>query len=92
MGNNKFSPAIGDEARRLIGLWIKSRRKELGWSQAKLAEIAGIRQGTVKDLELGRNYEINTLVSILGSMRGKLFIEWADINSIAGIDINLSAN
>ena len=76
---------IANTARKLIGAFIKERRKELGWSQAFLANKSEIRQATVNDVENGRNYEINTLLAILGAMRGFVSIEWREMDSIPGM-------
>lgn len=36
-----------------IGSRIRQRRKELGYTQVELAKLAGIKQGTLSDLETG---------------------------------------
>lgn len=73
-----------DKARQLIGDFIKERRKEVGYSQEELANMAGIRRATLTELEAGGPFTINTLLAILGILRGQFFIEWADIESIPG--------
>ncbi len=80
MSNN---PDLRDIARGLIGNFIRERRTQLGWSQEKLSDLANIRRVTVTDVEAGRNYNMNTLLAILGAMRGHVVqIEWKDIESI----------
>jgi transcriptional regulator with XRE-family HTH domain len=80
--DKKFNPKVADKARQLIGQFIKERRDELGWSQQKLADMADIRKATLIDVEAGRTYNMNTLLAILGCLRGKLNIEWQDIDSM----------
>jgi HTH-type transcriptional regulator / antitoxin HipB len=38
-----------------LGLYIKSRRKELGWSQTRLAEVAGVSRRWITALENGKS-------------------------------------
>ena len=83
----KFNPKVADIAREKIGQFVRSRRTELGWSQQKVSDIADVRQATVNDVEMGRNYTINTLLAILGSMRCELQIIGHDIDSVPGFQI-----
>ena len=78
----KFNPAVADTARKLIGDFVKDRRSEVGYTQQQLAEMAGISRLTLIDLEAGKNYEVNTLIAVLGCLRGELKIEWRDIDSV----------
>lgn len=80
----KFNPKVADKARELIGQHIRSRRNQLGWTQDQLASVADIRRATVTDVENGKPYELNTLIAIIGSMRGELQLIWNDIDSIPG--------
>lgn len=82
----KFNPKIADEGRKIIGKFLRDRREELGWSQQQLAECAGVKRLTIIHVEAGKPSETNTLLAILGCMRGKIFIEWQDINSVAGME------
>lgn len=82
----KFNPKVADIAREKIGQFVRSRRTELGWSQQKVSDIADLRQATVNDVEQGRNYNINTLIAILGTMRCELQIVAHDIESPPGFD------
>lgn len=47
-----------------IGSRVKQRRKELGWSQVKLARLAGVSQGTIGNLESGLRDKPKDLLSI----------------------------
>ena len=80
----KINPKDADKARQLIGEFIRERRKDLRYSQEELANMAQIRQATLSDMETGCQVKTNTLLAVLGVLRGKIFIEWADINSIPG--------
>lgn len=78
----KFNPKVADKARQLIGDFIKERREYVGYTQEELSKMAGIRKATLIDVEKGRPCSLNTLLAILGCLRGKLNIEWQDIDSI----------
>lgn len=83
---NKFNPKIADVMRKLIGNFVRERRNEQGLTLEQLAKQAGIRKQTLIDLELGRNYEINTLAAIIGCLRGELQIVWKDPETMPGFD------
>lgn len=77
-----FNPLVADTARKLIADFIKERRKEVGYSQEQLAEMAQIRKATLVGVEAGRAYNFNTLLAILGCLRGEIQIIWKDIDSL----------
>jgi DNA-binding XRE family transcriptional regulator len=77
-----FNPFVADTERKLIADFIKQRRKEVGYSQEQLAEMAQIRKATLVDVEAGKPYNFNTLLAILGCLRGELQIIWKDIESL----------
>ena len=78
----EFNPKVADTARKIIADFIKERRKEVGYTQEQLSEMAGIRKATLVDVEAGRPYNFNTLLAILGCLRGELQIIWKDIESL----------
>lgn len=78
----KFNPKVADTARKLIANYIKERRKEISYTQEQLSEMAGIRKATLVDVEAGRAYNFNTLLAILGCLRGEIQIIWKDIESM----------
>lgn len=80
--DRKFNSSIADTARKLIGDYIRERRKEVGYSQEQLASMAQIRKATLIDVEAGRSYNFNTLLAIIGCLRGELQIMWKDIDSL----------
>jgi DNA-binding XRE family transcriptional regulator len=69
--DKKFNPLVAGTARKLIADYIKQRRKKVGYSQEQLAEMAQIRKATLVDVEAGKPYNFNTLLAILGCLRGK---------------------
>lgn len=79
--DNKFNPKVADKARELIGKFIKERRTELKITQQQLAEMANVRKATVIDVEAGCSYNFNTLLAILGMLRGEFQIIWKDPES-----------
>ena len=52
---------------------IKELRQEKGYSQTKLAELAGTTQNTISSLKIGAGYNARGVVSLVG-MSG--FITW----------------
>ena len=63
------------------------RRKELNLSQSDLANMSGLRQASISDIEKGKvNYTIASLIAILCSLRCELQIESKEIDSIPGFD------
>lgn len=77
-----FNPLVAETARKIIADFIKERRKEVGYTQVQLAEMAGIRKATIVDVEAGKPYNFNTLLAILGCLRGELQIIWKDIENM----------
>lgn len=78
----EFNPKAADTARKIIADFMKERRKEVGYTQVQLAEMAGIRKATLVEVEAGRAYNFNTLLAILGCLRGEIQIIWKDIDSL----------
>lgn len=37
-----------------FGVWVRSKREELGWTQAKLSMVSGIPQTTISGWETGK--------------------------------------
>lgn len=59
-----------------IGGMIRVIRTAKGWTQAQLAEEAGLRTATVSDIEKGKlNFEINTLARIATALGFRLDIQ-----------------
>lgn len=51
-----------------IGNTIKRKRKELGWSQSDLAEIAGTTYQTILRMEKGRHTTTESMLAVLKSL------------------------
>lgn len=73
----RYSQTTIDLARRIIGSEIRRRRQELGYSQAKLSELTGIRKATIIDVEKGRNFKSDTFIALMDRLGGVLNIQWA---------------
>lgn len=59
--------------RYLLGLAIRRRRQELGWSQEHLAEIANVHRNFVGHVERGeQNVSIDSLVRFSVSLKTTL--------------------
>jgi transcriptional regulator with XRE-family HTH domain len=48
-------PTTTEELRRQFGAAVARRREALGWSQRKLARVAGLGQDTVSAIERGEH-------------------------------------
>lgn len=73
------------DVKREIGTLIKSIRKERKVSQAELAHTLDVSRTTIQNLELGRNFTIDTLLKackeldLLDSLYAKIVQEGQDI-------------
>ena len=68
--------------RHLLGLAIRRRRRELGWSQEKLSEVADVHRNFVGKIERGeQNVSIDSLVRFSAALKTRL----ADIVKDAGL-------
>lgn len=73
-----YSVSMTDLARtpKQIGSIIQRARKTRGWTQSALAELAGLRQGTISIVESGSNtVKLNTLLAILAALDLELLID-----------------
>lgn len=62
---------------------IKARRKELGITQAKLAEMTGVSRSYICDIETGRmSPSMKTLMRITDSLSLSFFLQRRDGNTI----------
>ena len=62
---------------------IKARRKELGITQAKLAEMTGVSRSYICDTETGRmSPSMKTLMRITDSLSLSFFLQRRDGNTI----------
>ena len=78
----KSSSAKRSHHRYLLGLAIRRRRQELGYSQERLAEIADVHRNFVGHIERGeQNVSIDSLVRFSAALKVKL----ADLFTDAGL-------
>lgn len=56
------------EVKQRIGALIRNIRKQQGFSQSKLAESLDVSRTTIQNLELGRNFTIDTLLKALKAL------------------------
>lgn len=65
------NPRMSDLARtpRQIGTTIQRARKRRGWTQAQLAERAGLRQATISSIETGdKPARLDTILAVLAAL------------------------
>ena len=68
--------------RHLLGLAIRRRRQELGYSQERLAEVADVHRNFVGHIERGeQNVSIDSLARFSAALKTKL----ADLFADAGL-------
>ena len=83
--HNLFDSIEIKDVKREIGTLIKSIRKERKVSQAELAHTLDVSRTTIQNLELGRNFTIDTLLKackeldLLDSLYAKIVQEGQDI-------------
>ncbi|MGH2831546.1 MAG: helix-turn-helix domain-containing protein [Solirubrobacteraceae bacterium] len=64
-----FSELTTDEAVLTeLGRRLASHRLERNWTQAKLAELAGVGQATVQRVERGESVQLTSLVKLLRAL------------------------
>lgn len=65
--------------RYLLGLAIRRRRQELGWSQERLAEVADVHRNFVGHIERGeQNVSIDSLVRFSVALKTRLSALFTD--------------
>lgn len=57
-----------------VGKAIRERRKQLGYSQERLAHRVGIDKGIVSRIENGYNCKLNTLLDVLQALELELVL------------------
>lgn len=80
-----LTPADKDANRLIveIALMIKSRRKDLGYSQDDLADILGISQPMVSQYESGNgNFTVETIAEICAALGMKMNVSFEDLNGV----------
>ena len=51
-----------------LGALVKALRKQRGLSQAQLAESLNVSRTTIQNLELGRNFTVDTFLKVMKEM------------------------
>ena len=75
-------PSKREHHRYLLGLAVRRRRQDLGWSQERLAEIADVHRNFVGHVERGeQNVSIDSLVRFSVALKTSL----ADLFADAGL-------
>jgi len=53
------------DVKKELGALVRAIRKQRGLSQAQLAQSLDISRTTIQNLELGRNFTVNTILKVL---------------------------
>lgn len=82
MGGMEIHSAKRRHHRYLLGLAIRRRRQEMGFSQERLAEVADVHRNFVGHVERGeQNVSIDSLVRFAAALKTSL----ADLFADAGL-------
>jgi transcriptional regulator with XRE-family HTH domain len=56
------------QVKRELGLLVKTLRKQRGLSQIQLAKSLNVSRTTIQNLELGKNFTVDTILKVLKEM------------------------
>lgn len=85
--SRKFNPEVARVARLKIGEAVVIMRKERAYTQEQLSSIAQISKVRLIDVEKGRtDYQVDTLLAILGALQCHIGIYLRDPSAPAGFD------
>ena len=56
------------DVKRELGFLVKALRKQRGLSQVQLAKSLGVSRTTIQNLELGKNFTVDTILKVLKEM------------------------
>lgn len=56
------------EVKQELGFLVKALRKQRGLSQIQLAKSLGVSRTTIQNLELGKNFTVDTIFKVLKEM------------------------
>jgi len=56
------------EVKRELGFLVKALRKQRGLSQMQLARSLDVSRTTIQNLELGKNFTVDTILKVLKEM------------------------
>lgn len=60
--------------REKIGRQVRERRNQIGLSLQDLSDSLSMRKATINNIELGRNVNIDTLLTVVMYLRGQVNI------------------
>jgi serine/threonine-protein kinase HipA len=63
------------QVKRELGLLVKTLRKQRGLSQIQLAKSLNVSRTTIQNLELGKNFTVDTIFNIFGHEIGRLGLD-----------------
>jgi len=63
-----FSTIEIKDVKNEIGDLVKALRKQRGWSETQLANALGVSRTTIQNLELGKNFTVDTILKVLKEM------------------------
>jgi transcriptional regulator with XRE-family HTH domain len=80
-------PAISQRLTEIWGARVSSRRQQLGLTQEQVAQISGLSQQTISNIEAGRHLARDdvkiALAKALGTTPGELF-PWPPMEDLIG--------
>ena len=56
------------DVKRELGFLVKALRKQRGLSQVQLAKSLDVSRTTIQNLELGKNFTVDTILKVLKEM------------------------
>lgn len=85
LSNKEYRSAYTDESVKItLPFQIKAMREQRGWSQADLAEKAGMKPNAISRLESVDygNFTINTLLKLAHAFDCALFVKFTTFNNL----------
>ena len=87
MKKRKFNPQVMGAFCEVVAVAVNARLEELGMTIEELAERSQLPIATVIRIAEGKaDYSVQEFVAVFGSLRGRIFFEFADIDSVAGFN------
>ncbi len=74
------------DTKALLGVRIKELRKQKGFTQEKLAELAALDVGYISKLEVGRNFPTLGTLEKLATLLGVELYDFFKFNSLENVD------
>lgn len=67
-GHFMFDTIEIKEVKRELGFLVKALRKQRGLSQIQLAKSLDVSRTTIQNLELGKNFTVDTILKVMKEM------------------------